>query len=84
MIKANDSNRKSWISAPKNSDFPIQNIPFGVFKKANKEICLGTRIGDTAIDLSQLNRLNYFKGIPLKRGVFEKDNLNEFLNNLSL
>jgi len=79
MIKANDSNRKSWISVPKNSDFPIQNIPFGIFKKPNKDICLGTRIGDTAIDLSQLNRLNYFKGIPLKRGVFEKTNLNEFL-----
>lgn len=33
MIKANDPNRKSWIDVPLNSDFPTQNIPFGVFKK---------------------------------------------------
>ena len=32
MIKANDITRKSWINYDKNSDFPIQNIPFGVFK----------------------------------------------------
>ena len=29
--KANDPKRKSWIKVPENSDFPIQNIPFGVF-----------------------------------------------------
>ena len=28
---ANYPNRKSWITVPENSDFPIQNIPFGVF-----------------------------------------------------
>ena len=31
MIKANDITRKSWIKYDENSDFPIQNIPFGVF-----------------------------------------------------
>ncbi len=30
-IKANDPTIKSWIPVPANSDFPIQNIPFGVF-----------------------------------------------------
>jgi len=30
-ITANNPNRKSWIKVGKNSDFPIQNIPFGVF-----------------------------------------------------
>jgi len=79
MIKANDSNRKSWIPVPKGSDFPIQNIPFGVFKKSNKQTCIGTRIGDLAIDLNTLYRLNYFEDIPLKNDVFEKKNLNEFL-----
>ena len=28
---ANDPTRKSWINVPENCDFPIQNIPFGVF-----------------------------------------------------
>jgi fumarylacetoacetase len=28
-ITANDTKRKSWLEVPENSDFPIQNIPFG-------------------------------------------------------
>ena len=32
MIQANDPSLKSWIEVDKDSDFPIQNIPFGVFK----------------------------------------------------
>jgi hypothetical protein len=34
MLKANDPTRESWISVAADSDFPIQNIPFGVFKTA--------------------------------------------------
>lgn len=30
-IKANDPSLKSWIEVPEGSDFPIQNIPFGIF-----------------------------------------------------
>ena len=30
-ITANNPNRKSWLPVMENSEFPIQNIPFGVF-----------------------------------------------------
>lgn len=30
MIAANNPNLKSWVSVPENSDFPIQNLPFGI------------------------------------------------------
>jgi len=79
MIKANDSNRKSWIEASKDSDFPIQNIPFGVFKKSDNSICVGTRIGNHAIDLKALHKLNYFDGIALEPEIFNKETLNDFL-----
>ncbi|NBC08928.1 MAG: fumarylacetoacetase, partial [Bacteroidetes bacterium] len=32
MIKANNPALKSWVDVPEGSDFPIQNLPFGVFK----------------------------------------------------
>jgi len=51
---ANDPNRKSWIAVPENSDFPIQNIPFGVFITKEDVITIGTRIGDCAIDMGAL------------------------------
>ena len=79
MIKANDPNRKSWIEVSKDSDFPIQNIPFGVFKKSDNSICVGTRIGNTAIDLCTLQSLNYFEGINLVTDIFKQDTLNAFL-----
>src|SRR5210317_1584339 len=76
---ANDPSRKSWIPVPENSDFPIQNLPFGVFIPEDDIITTGTRIGDTAIDLSVLQQLGYFKGIDLPDDVFLQDTLNDFI-----
>ncbi len=80
MIYANDPSRSSWISVPEGSDFPIQNIPFGVFIPADDIITIGTRIGDTAIDLSALHQLGYFEELELPLDVFLQDNLNDFIS----
>ncbi|MDX5448394.1 MAG: fumarylacetoacetase [Bacteroidota bacterium] len=79
MIKANDPSRRSWIEVPSNSDFPIQNLPFGVFIPNDDIITTGTRIGDTAIDLSALHQLGFFKGMDLPDDIFLQDTLNEFI-----
>lgn len=79
MIKANDPNRKSWIRVDEGSDFPIQNIPFGVFKPIYGEARVGSRIGDTAIDLASLQNLGYFEALGLPEGIFAQDSLNDFL-----
>ena len=54
MIAANNPSLRSWISVPEGSDFPIQNLPFGVFTTSGSTARVGTRIGDTVIDLSIL------------------------------
>lgn len=77
---ANDPNRKTWINVPSNSDFPIQNIPFGVFITKNNDITIGTRIGETAIDMGALQRLGYFNGIELTDDMFMQDTLNDFIS----
>lgn len=79
-ITANDINRKSWLEVPKNSDFPIQNIPFGVFLTKENVVTVGTRIGDFAIDLGALQQLNYFEGIELTDDMFMQDTLNDFIS----
>ncbi|MBL7983492.1 MAG: fumarylacetoacetase [Flavobacteriales bacterium] len=53
-IPANDPALRSWIPVPANSDFPIQNIPFGVGSTDEESFTVMTRIGDTAIDLHGL------------------------------
>ncbi len=79
-ITANDPNRQSWLPVEKNSDFPIQNIPFGVFLTPDDIITIGSRIGDFAIDLGALHQLGYFEGIPLTDDIFLQDTLNDFIS----
>ncbi|WP_338377985.1 fumarylacetoacetase [uncultured Flavobacterium sp.] len=77
---ANDPKRKSWIKVSENSDFPIQNIPFGVFITKEDVITIGTRIGDSAIDMGALQQLGYFDGIDLTDDMFMQDTLNDFIS----
>jgi fumarylacetoacetase len=81
MIKANDPHLKSWLYIEPGSDFPIQNIPFGIFKPKNRtNPRVGTRLGNFIIDLAAIAELGYFKteGIPSKE-VFERHTLNDFI-----
>ncbi len=76
----NDPSKKTWLSVPEKSDFPIQNIPFGVFLTRDDIITIGTRIGDHAIDLGALHQLGYFRDIPLTDDIFLQDTLNDFIS----
>ncbi len=71
---------KSWLEVSSTSDFPIQNIPFGVFLTNNNGVTIGTRIGDHAIDLGALHQLGYFKNIELTEDIFLQDTLNDFIS----
>jgi fumarylacetoacetase len=77
---ANNPDKKTWINVPENSDFPIQNLPFGVFITKDDVITIGTRIGNTAIDMGALQTLNYFEGIDLTDDMFMQDSLNDFIS----
>ncbi len=79
-ITANDITRKSWLEVPAKSDFPIQNIPFGVFLTKEHVVTIGTRIGNYAIDLGALQQLDYFHGIELTDDMFMQDTLNDFIS----
>jgi len=79
-IAPNNPSLTSWLPVPENSDFPIQNIPFGVFLTRDDVITIGTRIGDHAIDLGALHQLGYFEGIPLTDDIFLQDTLNDFIS----
>ena len=80
QISANNPARKSWLHVEEGSDFPIQNIPFGVFITKDDIITIGTRIGEFVIDLGAFHQLGYFKGIPLTDDMFMQDSLNDFIS----
>jgi fumarylacetoacetase len=79
-IKANNPALKSWIEVKPDSDFPIQNIPFGIYsdKPVTHHACIA--IGDQVMDLHEAHQLNYFKGINLPPDIFSKEYLNDFIS----
>lgn len=79
MIKANDPSLKSWIEVPPNSDFPIQNLPFGIFKTQSSNSRVGIAIGDQVLDLSVLNKLGFLDDFKIDDSVFSNQYLNDFI-----
>ncbi len=69
---------KSFIEVHPESDFPIQNLPYGIFStRANPNLRVGTRIGDFVVDLSILDEEKLFD----KQYVFFSDStLNRFMS----
>ncbi len=69
----------SWIDVKKESDFPIQNIPFGIFRMPGGKSCAATRIGDTVINLYALARHGFLDGLEIDAEVFHRHTLNDFI-----
>ena len=78
-IAANNPALKSWIDVPENSDFPIQNIPFGIVKTSGDTARVATRIGDTVIDLKVLFDFGYFADLHFALEDFDTDTLNNMM-----
>lgn len=49
-----DSTARSWAPVPEGSDFPIQNLPIGVFRTDSGEPRPGIAIGARVLDLAEL------------------------------
>ncbi|MFZ6008837.1 MAG: fumarylacetoacetase [Bacteroidota bacterium] len=79
MITANDPALKSWVEVPENSDFPIQNLPFGIFKTKYLSPVAGVAIGNKVLDLVYLHEHGFLDGQGLPAGIFNQKYLNDFL-----
>lgn len=79
IIQANDSRLKSWVDVHPNSDFPIQNLPFGIFKTKYLSAVAGVAIGNYVLDLVYLHENGFLDGMGLPAGIFNQPYLNDFL-----
>lgn len=70
---------RSWIDVPPDHDFPIQNLPYGVFRRAGREPAVGVAIGEYVLDLARLHETGAFAGTAAAGpNVFAADALNGF------
>ncbi|TDG08904.1 fumarylacetoacetase [Paraburkholderia guartelaensis] len=78
-----DAKRKSWVESANDAqcDFPIQNLPFGVFSDAgNAQARVGVAIGDLVADLAVLHEAGLLR-LPAnaQQDVFARAALNDFI-----
>jgi fumarylacetoacetase len=81
MNPTNDPTLRSFIPVPVESHFPIQNLPYGVFRRKDGGAPrVGVAIGDEVLDLAVLEEAGCFDGPALKgKKVFALPTLNAFL-----
>ena len=78
MPHPNDPKLKSFIDVAATSDFPIQNLPYGVFSaRDGLAPRVGVAIGDYVLDLWELEQDSRLDVGPL--GVFSSPSLNPFM-----
>ncbi|MEM6261253.1 MAG: fumarylacetoacetase [Bacteroidota bacterium] len=74
-----DATRKSWVHVPEGSDFPLQNLPLGIFRPGNGLARAGMALGDQVIDLNALHTSGFLAALNLPDGIFAQPVLNDFL-----
>src|SRR5947209_15284806 len=75
----NDPSLRSFIDIAPDSDFPIQNLPFGVFSTDNApQKRVGVAIGDFILDLAELERCGLLAPAGEAR-VFDRASINAYM-----
>jgi len=72
-IAANNPELRSWVEVKQGSDFPIQNLPFGIFKTNGLTPRVGVRIGDFVLDLKTLFVLGYLENLAFELSDFDSE-----------
>ena len=82
MDETHDSKLRSWVEVDENSDFPIQNIPFGIYRpKGGGDLHVATAIGDYVLDLAYLDDAGLFNGTEVEgTEVFHEPTLNALMS----
>ena len=78
MTHPNDPALRSFIAVDAESDFPIQNLPYGVFSTATKSARVGVAIGDRILDLAVLDSEGLID-VPPAANVFANCSINAFM-----
>ena len=75
-----ESSKRSWVEVDPNSDFPIQNLPFGIFRTENTGPRVCSAIGDYVVDLAACLSLGYLDHLSLNSSILNNSYLNDFMS----
>ncbi len=70
---------KSFIDIPSDSHFPLENLPFGVFKTKDGNPRIGVALGQLVVDLPVLHEAGLLPGLAAETtAALHRDALNDF------
>ncbi|QUS37892.1 fumarylacetoacetase [Tardiphaga alba] len=74
----NDPALRSFITVDPASDFPIQNLPYGVFSTSGTSPRVGVAIGDAVLDLAAIEAEGLLD-LGGAKGIFAQPSINAFM-----
>lgn len=78
LAATTDARLESWVPVPAQSDFPIQNLPYGVFATRGNVARIGVAIGEMTLDCRALAERGLLDGC-CERELLEGTSLNPLL-----
>ena len=79
-MSTTDPALRTFLPVAPQSDFPIQNLPYGIFQPNDGPARGGVALGDLVLDLALLEECGYFRALNFgPRPIFAQDSLNAFL-----
>ena len=69
----------SWIDVPAGHDFPLANLPFGVFSTSGRSARPCMRMADQVVDLSACHALGFLNGLEVNAEVLAAPVLNPLM-----
>ena len=78
-IEANNATLQSWVEVKPGSDFPIQNLPFGIFQTGKRSPRVGVAIGEYVVDLVKLAGEGFLEKLDIPEAVLSNRYLNDFM-----
>lgn len=78
-IAANNPQLKSWVPVEAGSDFPIQNLPFGIFQYNGGLPRVGVAIGQYVLDVYALHSAGFLTGFDFTESMLQNAYLNDLM-----
>lgn len=71
--------RNSWVKYDTSTDFPLENLPFGIFKTATLSQRVGVALGNYVIDMQALAATGFMENLGIDLAVFSQNYLNPLM-----
>jgi fumarylacetoacetase len=70
---------KTWVEGAENTEFPIQNLPFGIFSTGRGDFRVGVAIGNYVLDIFRVFQQNHISALPFGSEEYRSHSLNKMM-----